>query len=273
MSISAGGYGVGRSLGWFSWFARLFSSRKDERSPAIIRTLHTIAKVLEEIDITRKRMESRYSDLAKKAKDAALKGDKDHHKILLVEMDEVSKLIALMVHAKKSIYQIKLRLETMLEMGNTFDQLPEVMETISSLKPLLAKVTPDLMEKMAELEKQVSSIMATTTLPPVYGKVVPKKTANGSPEELKELLPPQENERLEKEAVAVGYAPGGSTIYSNNVDLETIKKWLLDEIRITNGFIDLDMFSKKYGVDRSKVIKALNSLYEEGKIVFRKGGA
>ncbi len=273
MSISAG-YGSGGPLSWFGWFTRLFGSRKDERSPAILKTLHIIAKVLEEIEITRRRMEDRYNDLAKKAKEAALKGDRDHHKILLIEMDEVGKLIALMEHAKKSVYQIQLRLETMLEMGNTFDQLPEIMNVISNLKPMLAKVTPELMEKMAELEKEVSSIMASTTIPPIYGKVKPKNVDVGTDaaEELRDLLPPQNTPTPQ----IIGY--GGSwykqestrNTTKNNVGIDVVKKWLLDEIMLTNGFLDIEAFIRKYGVDKTTVLKALNKLYEEGKIVFKK---
>lgn len=269
MSISAG-YGSGRPLSWFTWISRLFSSKKDERSPAILKTLHTLAKVREEIEITRKRMEDRYNDLAKKAKEAALKGDRDHHEILLAEMDEVSKFIALIEKAKKSVYQIQLRLETMLEMGGTFDELPEVMNVISNLKPVLAKITPDLMEKMAELEKEVSNIMASTTIPPIYGKMKPKGVSVSSEvsEELKELLPPQ-NTPI---SLATGY--GGSqhrrnTVVKNNVGIDVVKKWLLDEIMLANGFLDIDAFMRKYGVDKTTVLRALNKLYEEGKIVFK----
>lgn len=268
MSISAS-YST---WGLFGWLARIFSPRRDGRSPAMIRTLHIINKVLEEIEITRKRMEERYSDLAKKAKEAAIKGDKDHHEILLVEMDEVSKLIALMEHAKKSVFQIRLRLETMLEMGNTFDQLPEIMNVISDLKPILARITPELMERMSELEKEVSSIMASTSIPPVYGRARPKEVevdsiSNELKNELKDLLPPRNESNkytLDDSAAKVEVSRR-----RNNVDINVVKKWLLDEIKLSNGFLDIESFTRKYGVDKKTVLKILNMLYEEGKIVFK----
>lgn len=266
MSISAS-YSTWGLLGWL---ARIFSPKKDGRSLAMIRTLHIINKVLEEIEITRKRMEERYSDLAKKAKEAATKGDKDHHEILLVEMDEVSKLIALMEHAKKSVFQIRLRLETMLEMGNTFDQLPEIMSVISDLKPILARITPELMERMTELEKEVSSIMASTSIPPVYGRAKPKELDSISSElrnELKDLLPPHNESSkctLNNNVVMMEVPRRRS-----NVDINIVKKWLLDEIRSSNGFLDIESFTRKYGVDKKTVLETLNKLYEEGKIVFK----
>ncbi|MCD6488550.1 MAG: hypothetical protein J7K21_04930 [Desulfurococcales archaeon] len=260
MSIATYKGSFGGPLGWL---ARLFRGRKSDKSPALIKTLHLLNKMIEDIEVTRKRMEDRYNDLAKKARDAALHGDKDNHNIFINEMEEISKFIALVIHAKKSMMQIKLRLETMLEMGDTLDQLPEIMTELTNLKPLLARITPELVDRMVELEKQVVSIMSATSIPPVYGKAKPSNHVKTSATTLnvKELMPPKTVPQPKAVAIARNV---------NKVSLSTIKKWLLEEIMITSGFLDIDAFTRKYGVTKQIVLEALNELHEEGRIIIKR---
>lgn len=247
--------------GPFSWVLRLFGFRRDIRSPAIMKTVQLLNRMISDLEVTRRRMEDRYDDLERKAREAALKGDKDNHNIFINEMSEISKFIALVIQAKKSLMQIKLRLETMLDMGNTLDMLPDIISELSTLKPLLARITPDLLDKMTELEKSVINIMSSTSLPNLYGKVEPKKETVTQKIDLKELLPP--NNIPTKTAIAT------QALRASRVSLTVIKKWLLEEIRLTNGFIQLESFARKYGVPKEAVIEALHELSDEGKIVIK----
>lgn len=247
--------------GPFSWVLRLFGFKRDARSPAIMKTVQLLNRMISDLEVTRRRMEDRYNDLERKAREAALKGDKDNHNIFINEMSEISKFIALVIQAKKSLMQIKLRLETMLDMGNTLDMLPEIISELSTLKPLLARITPDLLDKMTELEKSVINIMSSTSLPNLYGKVEPKKETVTRKIDLKELLPP--NNIPTKTAIAT------QEFRASRVSLTVIKKWLLEEIRLTNGFIQLESFARKYGVPKEAVIEALHELSDEGKIIIK----
>ncbi len=245
--------------GPFSWILRLF--KRDSRSPAMIRTVQLLERMIGDLEITRKRMEDRYNDLERKARDAAIKGDRDHHNIFINEMKEISKFIALVIQAKKSLMQIKLRLETMLDMGNTLDMFPDIISELNTLKPLLARITPDLVDKMAELEKSVINIMTSTSLPNLYGKAKPKKETMDQHIGIEELIPPNDVPIPRKTYVQVARM--------NRVSMDVVKKWLLEEIRITNGFIQLEAFSRKYGVPKEAVIDALHQLSREGKIIIK----
>jgi len=247
--------------GPFSWVLRLFGFKGDARSPAIMKTVQLLNKMISDLEVTRKRMEDRYDDLERKAREAALKGDKDNHNIFINEMSEISKFIALVIQAKKSLMQIKLRLETMLDMGNTLDMFPDIISELSTLKPLLARITPDLLDKMTELEKSVINIMSSTSLPNLYGKVEPKKESTVQKIDLNELLPPN--------TVPARQATARQALRASRVSLTVIKKWLLEEIRLTNGFIQLESFARKYGVPKEAVLEALHELSDEGKIVIK----
>ena len=247
--------------GPFSWVLRLFGFKRDVRSPAIMKTVQLLNKMIGDLEVTRKRMEDRYDDLERKAREAALKGDRDNHNIFINEMSEISKFIALVIQAKKSLMQIKLRLETMLDMGNTLDMFPDIISELSTLKPLLARITPDLLDKMTELEKSVINIMSSTSLPNLYGKVEPKKESTVQKIDLNELLPPN--------TVPARPTTARQALRASRVSLTVIKKWLLEEIRLTNGFIQLESFARKYGVPKEAVLEALHELSDEGKIVIK----
>ncbi len=249
--------------GPFSWLAKLFGFHRDKKSPAIMKTLHLLTRMIDDLEVSRRRMEDRYKDLAKKARDAALRGDRDNHNIFLNEMGEISKFIALVIHAKKSLMQIKLRLETMVEMGDTLDQLPEIMAELNHLKPLLARVTPDLLDRMTELEKSVANIVSATSIPNIYGSVKPVASEQVD-YNLSELLPPN------KPPVEARAASTSKPLFTNRVSIQTIKNWLLEEIMITNGFLDIEAFTRKYKVPKEAVLEALNALSEEGRIVIKK---
>lgn len=249
------------STGWgLGIFGRLFRGRKSSKASMLTRMIYILDRIVDDLDASRKRMEDRYNDLAKKAKAAALKGDKESHNIFLNEMDEVSKFIALIVHAKKYVLQIKLRLETMLEIGESIEQLPAIMSELSNLKPVLAKVTPYVVEKISEFERLAAEILASTSIPSVYGKVRPENKGEGSTINIEELLPPK-NMPSRQSTQGVRY---------NRVSLSLIKKWLLEEISLTNGFLIIDDFVRKYGVSKEAVLEALRQLHEEGKILIRK---
>ncbi|RLG83289.1 MAG: hypothetical protein DRO40_05090 [Thermoprotei archaeon] len=247
--------------GPFSWVLRLFGFKRDVRSPAIMKTVQLLNKMIGDLEVTRKKMEDRYDDLERKAREAALKGDRDNHNIFINEMSEISKFIALVIQAKKSLMQIKLRLETMLDMGNTLDMFPDIISELSTLKPLLARITPDLLDKMTELEKSVINIMSSTSLPNLYGKVEPKKESAVQKIDLNELLPPN--------TVPAKPATARQALRASRVSLTVIKKWLLEEIRLTNGFIQLESFARKYGVPKEAILEALHELSDEGKIVIK----
>jgi len=262
------------SSGWpFGWLARIFRGRKDNRATALTKMVYILDKIIEDLDASRRRMEDRYNDLAKKARSAALRGDKESHNIFLNEMDEVSKFIALIVHAKKYVLQIKLRLETMLDMGEAMDQLPTIMAELNNIKPVLAKVTPFVVEKITEFEKLVSEILVSTSVPSFYGKVKPRENAKTDTTtmsiEVKELLPPKTPPKPAR-TVQVSYVQTPRQSRVNRVSLSIIKKWLLEEISMANGFLIIDDFVRKYGVSKEAVLEALRQLHEEGKIVIKR---
>ncbi len=253
---------IGNPLGWL---IRVLGFRRDNRTPALMKTLHLLDRMIKDLDATYNRMEKRYEDLSRKAKDAALRGDRDNHNIFINEMNEISKFLALVFHAKKSLTQIKIRLETMVEMGDTFDLLPEILAEISNLKPLLARVTPDILDKMTELEKSVASILSETSIPNLYGTIKPKKTETTTNKaiNLEELLPPKKPIET-RVALSTGYRVG------SNISKSVVKKWLLEEIMITNGFLDIEAFVRKYNVSKEIVLEALSELSREGRIVLKR---
>ncbi len=254
------------SGGLLGWITRVFRFRRQTASPAIVKTVQLLNRMIGDLEVTRKRMDERYNDLARKARDAALKNDRDNYNIFYNEMSEIAKFISLVVHAKKSLMQIKLRLETMLEMGNALDAFPDIISELNTLKPLLARITPSLVDKMAELERNVISIMSSTSLPSLYGSSKPKELAEVSREgklDLSELLPPKEP------VFTVKSVAEKTAVKTTKVTLTVIKKWLLEEIRLTGGFIQVEAFSRKYGVPKDSVIEALRELSEEGKIIIK----
>ena len=257
---------TGRTGGFLSWLRGLFGVlHRNEKSPAIAKTLGIINKMIDDLEVNRKKMEERYSDLSRKAKEAASRGDKKSQEIFLNEVEEILRYMGLIDHAIHSLTQIKLRLETMMEVGDTLDQMPVIMGQLARLREMLAPLAPDVLQHMSELEREVANIITSTSIPDVYkaNKLERNKEATSSIDYaslLEELRPPRET-------------PKRIPVYANNmnrVSIRVIKKWLLEEIMRTNGFLDIDAFTRKYCVPKQVVLEALNQLSEEGRIIIKR---
>lgn len=232
---------------FINWFTKVFGIGRRDRPEELARMIAILEGMIGELDVTRKKVEDRQSYLVGKARDAGLKGDKESQQIYIAELEEISKLLSIVLQAKRFLLQVKLRLETVVEMSDVLRTIPEVLSTLQPLKPMLARIAPDMVEKVSELEKIAINIVSSTGLPNIYGKTLPKEEVDTAVKkmELEELSPP------------------------TNVPIEVIKAWLIEEVRSLNGIINLDIVSKKYNVSKEQVVLALKELEREGKILIK----
>ncbi len=61
-----------------------------------------------------------------------------------------------------------------------------------------------------------------------------------------------------------------AALVEKNIPLHIIEEWILQELRVNNGVLDLKTFEHKYGVSRKLVFEALNSLESKGLIRLRR---
>ncbi|MEM1533312.1 MAG: hypothetical protein QW369_01395 [Desulfurococcaceae archaeon] len=231
---------------FINWFTKVFSIGRRDRPEELAKMIAILEGMIGELDVTRKKVEDRQSYLVGKARDAGLKGDKESQQIYIAELEEIGKLLSIVIQAKRFLLQVKLRLETVVEMSDVLRTIPEVLSTLQPLKPMLARIAPDMVEKVSELEKIAINIVSSTGLPNIYGKTLPKEEVDVVKKmELEDLSPP------------------------TNVPMEVIKAWLIEEVKSLNGIINLDIVSKKYNVSKEQVMLALKELEREGRILIK----
>ncbi|MCS7128260.1 MAG: hypothetical protein N3E36_03670 [Sulfolobales archaeon] len=231
---------------FINWFTKVLGIGRRDRPEELARMIAILDGMIGELDVTRKKVEDRQSYLVGKARDAGLKGDKESQQIYIAELEEIGKLLSIVLQAKRFLLQVKLRLETVVEMSDVLRTIPEVLSTLQPLKPMLARIAPDMVEKISELEKIAINIVSSTGLPNIYGKASPKEEVDIVKKmELEELSPP------------------------TNVPMEVIKAWLIEEVKSLNGIINLDIVSKKYNVSKEQIILALKELEREGRILIK----
>ncbi len=231
---------------FINWFTKVFGIGRRDRPEELAKMIAILEGMISELDVTRRKVEDRQSYLVGKARDSGLKGDKESQQIYIAELEEIGKLLSIVLQAKRFLLQVKLRLETVVEMSDVLRTIPEVLSTLQPLKPMLARIAPDMVEKISELEKIAINIVSSTGLPNIYGKALAKEEVDAVKKmELEELSPP------------------------TNVPMEVVKAWLIEEVKSLNGIINLDMVSKKYNISKEQVILALKELEREGKILIR----
>ncbi len=231
---------------FINWFTKIFSIGRRDRPEELAKMIAILEGMISELDVTRRRVEDRQSYLVGKARDAGLKGDRDSQQIYMAELEEIGKLLSIVLQAKRFLLQVKLRLETVVEMSDVLRTIPEVLSTLQPLKPMLARVAPDMVEKISELEKIAINIVSSTGLPNIYGKASANREGDIVKKvELEELAPP------------------------TNVPMEVVKAWLIEEVKSLNGIVNLDVVSKKYNISKEQVILALKELEREGRILIK----
>lgn len=312
MAISASNEGI------FSKLFSVFKSR-DPLRREIFQSASIIDRLLRSLEASRKNLEAAIDEHKKRLK---IQGDdKELAKIIDEEIKNIYGYLSMITKTVYDLARVKYRLETLFYVEEPLKILPEVLEELRSVEPIIEKINPQLINQIKALEQRVASIMAMSSsyipgissVPQqlasslVSSSVKEQKQVRNVSEEIananigeKSLQVPTSNvaKRAEPERKAVNASStkkaelvqvptlsekqkvgqgnlkeiteDSKATIGSGIPLNVIEQWILNELKISSGILDIKLFEKKYGVKRDAILEALRSLEAKNTIRVRR---
>lgn len=275
--------------GVFSRIASLLKP-KDPLKREILYSINTVDRILRSLETTKKNLENVAEEHKKRMKIS--EGDADLSRILEEEYKNIQGYLSLMNKTMYDLMKVKYRLETLFYVEEPLSVLPEVLEELRGLEPVVEKINPQLISQIKMLEQRVASLLAmssmtspsqlspamststhsalskpsgipttTSKLPESQSEALRKETASRQSQPMKqEQALPMRERVIQPEALQVAISAHSSTPRRIEVPIHVIEQWILMELRQTAGILDIPSFERKYGVPREKILEALHSL-------------
>ncbi|MEM1675054.1 MAG: hypothetical protein QXL68_00545 [Desulfurococcaceae archaeon] len=237
-------------------FNRIIGAFRGPKDP-LVKNIHeamaTLDKMTNYIETTKKILENKYEEHQRRAKIFASEGKSEYEKIFIEESKHISSLISLFSKIQYDLIRVKYRLETVTIVEEPLQLIPEIIHELESLKPDIERIAPQLTTLLLEVERRVNSIMSVSNVSSLNSLLT--NTSNTSVTGKIPPLPPEEKPSIKNQLIET-YV----------VDINSVKRVLLDEIKRTGGVLVLSDISRKYNIPKHIVHNALKKLEEEGLI-------
>ncbi|MEJ2778948.1 cell division protein CdvB [Stygiolobus sp. RP850M] len=219
------------------------------------------------LDEAIRRLKERDKELFEKVVRAQIEGDVARATIYAQEISDIRKMIKIIYTAYLAIEKVRLKLDTVQELQGVSLVLIPVAKILGELKDQIKGVTPEVALALDSITSSVNSIAIETgaisersVVPAIVdeqAKQILDEAQKMAEVKVREILPelPHPPAELPK--------PKAQAIQIKRQLTEDI---LLDYIRSTGGFLDLEYISKNYGVDKVEVLNLLKRLEQKGLI-------
>ena len=256
----------------FDKFYSLFNNDKKRRtqlSKVIIDISLKLKEQQDRLDEAMRRLRDRDKELYEKVVRAQIEGDVAKATIYAQEISDIRKIIKIIYTAYLAIEKVRIKLDTVKELQGVSLVLLPIMKVLNQLKDQIRGVSPEVAMALDSITSSVNSIAIETgvlseksVVPTVIDEEAQKilnETKKMAESKLKELLPelpypPSEAPRREVLEVKV----------EQKQKRKISENELLDYIKQTGGFLDVDHFSKLYNVEKDEVLNLLKTLAEKG---------
>ena len=219
------------------------------------------------LDEAIRRLKERDKELFEKVVRAQIEGDVARATIYAQEISDIRKMIKIIYTAYLAIEKVRLKLDTVQELQGVSLVLIPVAKILGELKDQIKGVTPEVALALDSITSSVNSIAIETgaisersVVPAMVdeqAKQILDEAQKMAEVKVREILPelPHPPTELPK--------PRAQAI---QIKRQLTEDMLLDYIRSTGGFLDLEYISKNYGVDKVEVLNLLKRLEQKGLI-------
>jgi len=219
------------------------------------------------LDEAIRRLKERDKELFEKVVRAQIEGDVARATIYAQEISDIRKMIKIIYTAYLAIEKVRLKLDTVQELQGVSLVLFPVMKILGDLKDQIKGVAPEVALALDSITSSVNSIAIETgaisersVVPAMVdeqAKQILDEAQKMAEVKVREILPelPHPPTELPK--------PRAQAI---QIKRQLTEDMLLDYIRSTGGFLDLEYISKNYGVDKVEVLNLLKRLEQKGLI-------
>jgi division protein CdvB (Snf7/Vps24/ESCRT-III family) len=181
--------------------------------------------------------------------------DKEKAKIYADEVVEIRKMAKKVLHSQLVLEQVKIRLETLEEVGDVVFELLPFTSVINEIRGQLSGFLPDAAASLDELNVHIGSIIAATATP----ESADQSLATEIDEEARRILEEASNAAAAK-------------VSESFPDLPSIgsEELVYEYAKASPETFDISACAKALGMSEEEVRQALRSLQSKGLIVLEK---
>jgi len=239
----------------------------------------------EKLKETINRLKKREQELFHRTISEYLAKDFARAAIYASEVAELRKIIKVVYASSLALERVKIRLETVRDLGDVAVIFAPLVPVLKELKNQLSGIIPEIAIGLDEVSNtmnnmllefgEASSTVVTVNLMSEDAKKVLSEAQAIAEERLKEEFPqlpsdiPSEIPLVGSKKIAIPLPASGKreiTTPTRTVPLQEVEKKILEHVKAHNGLLDINLFSKETGIPRESAMKAINSLMKKGKI-------
>ncbi|BFH74269.1 cell division protein CdvB [Sulfurisphaera javensis] len=224
------------------------------------------------LDEAIRRLRERDKELYEKVIRAQIEGDMAKATIYAQEISDIRKMIKIIYTAFLAIEKVRIKLDTVQELQGVSLVLLPVMKVLGQLKDQIRGIAPEVAIALDSITSSVNSIAVETgalsektVVPTVIDEEAQKilnETKKMAEDKLKELLPelpypPSDTPYSRKQPIEIKHE-------QTKPKKKPTEEDLLNYIRQTGGFLDVEHFCKIYDVEKDEVFDLLKSLAAKG---------
>ena len=127
------------------------------------------------LDETQKKLHINHERIFKKIVDAKMLRNESRARSYAIELQELRKVKKMIGGAKLAMEQIKIRLNTITELGDVVVTLSPCMSLIKGLAPSLSSFMPGINTSMQDMSNMLNDLMSSSSLP-AESAYVPNET-------------------------------------------------------------------------------------------------
>ncbi|AAY80707.1 cell division protein CdvB [Sulfolobus acidocaldarius] len=244
--------------------------RKVHLSKAITEISLKLKEQQDRLDEAIRRLRERDKDLFEKVIRSQIEGDIARATIYAQEISDIRKMIKIIYTAYLAIEKVRLKLDTVQELQGVSLVLFPVMRILGELKEQVRGIAPEVALALDSITSSVNSIAIETgalsektfvpTVADEQAKQIMEEAQKMAEVKVRELLPelPHPPSELPKRVAKQVQS-------SNKKSLS--EDMILNYIKTTGGFIDVDYIAKNFDVSKDEVFNVLRRLEEKGLIV------
>jgi len=267
---------------------RKLRPRKISLKRQIGEVIYRLDVQMDKLDETLNRLRDRDKELLEKTVKAYIAKDFARATIYANEVAELRKMAKIVLASRLALEKVKIRLETIRELGDVAAVMAPIIPILKGLKSQLAGIIPEISVELEEITNSMNSMLmelgqvTTTALSsPMLteeAKRVLLEAQALAEEKIKEnfpKIPPEIKIPIPKERAKV---PIPSTLAITTrptavrptarirLSPRVLEEKVLEYIKAHRGFIDINDCAQIFGVQKEDVLKALKSLERKGKI-------
>lgn len=217
-----------------------------------------LEKSLSELNAQIMKLRSKYDEVTAKSKEyfeqvveALISGDEERASIYAEEIAEIKRLASILVKTQLVLEQVKLRLETILEVSEVIGLVVPLLSLIAEVGDEVAEVAPDTAKNLQELAAYIENFSNVSSINELRVNIVQEMD-----EEARKILEEAQKAAAERVRQSFPDVP----------KLSEEEKLVYAYISSTNSEIDLKKCARELGIDVKQVKEILEKLEEKGLI-------